>query len=717
MKSRALIGVALGLLLSVVATAQVAPAPSLMNFQGRLTRPEGAPVNDGNYTVRFSLWTAPTGGTEKWSQAQNITVRNGTFAVLLNTSTGAADKFNNALWLEIKVGNDAPLSPRQPLVSVAYAMKANGVADSSITSAAIANGTITADDFAPNLFNPLAWLLGGNSGTSPASHFLGTTDNQPLVFKVNNRRAMQYRYAENTATAGQEFRSINVLGGSDLNSIAAGVVGATIAGGGKDNFDGTDYPNRVTANFGTVGGGYVNLASGEATTVGGGLNNTASNGGATVGGGYQNIARGDNATVGGGINNTASGGFAAISGGSGNQATNWFGVVAGGDQNINSGDVGAIGGGRFNKVSGYAAVVPGGQNNTATGHYSFAAGSKALANHIGTFVWSDATAAVFASTGVNQFLIRATGGVGINTDAPQQALSVAGGIVVDQNGANNGTVDNMLTFGNLSGEGIASKRTDGGNQWGLDFYTGSAARMSITNSGKVGIGTTLPEAPLHIKGNANVLNLEGSDHAYLAFYPRGVAAGREAYIGFPGVGTREFQLVNENGGGFITINSSGNVGIGYQGYNSTRLAVNGDLYVDGTGYASGGFYLSDARYKTHIAGLSGALESILALRGVGFDWKHEEFKAKHFPTGRQIGFIAQEVERVLPELVHTGPDGYKSVAYQNAIPVLVEAMKQQQRQMEGKQQQIDALKVENAELKAKLDVLAGAVAELKTERK
>src|SRR5690242_17737129 len=106
------------------AEAQAVATPQLMNFQGRLAKPDGTPVANGNYSIRFSLWTAASGGTEKWNQTVNpVTVRNGTFAVLLNTSGGAADKFNNNLWLEIKIGTAAALTPRQQLVSVAYAMK------------------------------------------------------------------------------------------------------------------------------------------------------------------------------------------------------------------------------------------------------------------------------------------------------------------------------------------------------------------------------------------------------------------------------------------------------------------------------------------------------------------------------------------------------------------------------------------------------------------
>src|SRR5262245_28977958 len=84
----------LGLLSLAILTpvqAQVIAPPQLVNFQGRLAKPDGTPVANGNYSIRFSLWTAVTGGTEKWNQTvASVAVKNGTFTVLLNTSTGAA---------------------------------------------------------------------------------------------------------------------------------------------------------------------------------------------------------------------------------------------------------------------------------------------------------------------------------------------------------------------------------------------------------------------------------------------------------------------------------------------------------------------------------------------------------------------------------------------------------------------------------------------------
>jgi hypothetical protein len=78
--------------------------------------------------------------------------------------------------------------------------------------------------------------------------------------------------------------------------------------------------------------------------------------------------------------------------------------------------------------------------------------------------------------------------VGIGDSAPQKMLSVRDGMNIDQGNTNNGTVAvSTLTFGSVSGEGIGSKRTAGGSQFGLDFYTAATLRMSITNSGLVSI--------------------------------------------------------------------------------------------------------------------------------------------------------------------------------------------------------------------------------------
>ncbi len=144
--------------------------------------------------------------------------------------------------------------------------------------------------------------------------------------------------------------------------------------------------------------------------------------GATISGGgndlCMNHVSSSYATVSGGVCNTANGNKAAIGGGKANSASGENSTVSGGESNL---------------ASGSFATVPGGYGNTAGGYESFAAGNKAKANHQGAFVWADSTHADFASTASDQFLIRATGGVGINTNAPGAALDVNGTVRLDKN--------------------------------------------------------------------------------------------------------------------------------------------------------------------------------------------------------------------------------------------------------------------------------------------
>lgn len=176
------------------ARAQVAAAPALLNFQGRLTGASGASVPDGSYSIRFSLWDTASGGTaatnEKWSQTVgSVTVKDGVFAVLLSGFPSGV--FNSNLWMETKVGADNPMTPRQQMVSVAYAMKANTVPDGSIGAAQIASGAVGKDQLAADAVNNVAWSLSGNNLTDPTKQFLGTSNNNPLIFRGNGVERMR----------------------------------------------------------------------------------------------------------------------------------------------------------------------------------------------------------------------------------------------------------------------------------------------------------------------------------------------------------------------------------------------------------------------------------------------------------------------------------------------------------------------------------------------
>jgi hypothetical protein len=228
---------------------------------------------------------------------------------------------------------------------------------------------------------------------------------------------------------------------------------------------------------------------------------------ATVAGGQANkIGRGSEKSV--------------ISGGCANTVEDFFGsaTIAGGQINTSeyNSSFGVIGGGVQNTIvsNSVYATIPGGSRNAAAS-FAFAAGRRAKANHTGAFVWADSQDADFASTAANQFLIRAAGGVGIGTTAPDAPLHVQSGAVgVTLNSRAllglervGDTWLQMITttsnhagliFGSPADSLDASLRYNnlGGRE--LAFRTLQSTCMVILTNGNVGIGNTGPSDRLTV---------------------------------------------------------------------------------------------------------------------------------------------------------------------------------------------------------------------------
>jgi len=100
------------------------------------------------------------------------------------------------------------------------------------------------------------------------------------------------------------------------------------------------------------------------------------------------------------------------------------------------------------------------------------------------------------------------------------------------------------------------------------------------------------------------------------------------------------------------------------------------LDVNGSIFSSGNYNGSDIRYKKEINPIIGALDKIKMLQGTTYKMRHEEFPNKNFMKGMQYGYIAQDLEKVIPELAKKGSDGYYGVNYVALIPILSEAVKE-----------------------------------------
>ncbi|MBC7447278.1 MAG: tail fiber domain-containing protein [Hymenobacteraceae bacterium] len=185
--------------------------------------------------------------------------------------------------------------------------------------------------------------------------------------------------------------------------------------------------------------------------------------------------------------------------------------------------------------------------------------------------------------------------------------------------------------------------------------------LTVDGAGQVGIGT-LPSAHLHIGGAVKI------DGTNTLEFGAGVA-GKEINAGK--IGYRAFS--NDA----LDIIGAGTGGRLIRFYCENGASFNGQVN------APDFFNSSDGRFKQNVRPLGGALASVLALRGVRYEWNALGQQRGGKAGAGQMGLIAQELEKLYPELVFTDTDGYKAVNYAQLTPVLIEALKEQQVQIEA----------------------------------
>jgi len=194
---------------------------------------------------------------------------------------------------------------------------------------------------------------------------------------------------------------------------------------------------------------------------------------------------------------------------------------------------------------------------------------------------------------------------------------------------------------------------------------------------RLGINTNSPSSSLHVVATESAIspltvqNTNTSGYAQI-IYSTGSATTWNVGVGGSGVGTLASKFFWYNGGTKMVLTTAGRLGIGNDSP-SYPLDVNGQ--VSGISiYASDDIQaFSDKRVKGEIETIKNAIEKINKINGVTFTRLDAKEDNKH----RHAGVIAQEVEEVLPEVVHTdAKTGMKSVAYGNLSALLIEAIKE-----------------------------------------
>jgi hypothetical protein len=364
---------------------------------------------------------------------------------------------------------------------------------------------------------------------------------------------------------------------------------------------------------------------------------------------------------------------------------------------------------------------------------------------------------VLGEDGSNNLVIPENGNVGIGTTNPSAKLEVNGDVsvgspIVDQQtrtktygnkllflGAHQNTDHLWMARYNVSPSPNASELRlnigDDDNHLGDKFSVGVTSardhqwhpRFVVQGDGNVGIGITNPSAKLEVNGDVSVgspivdqqtrtktygnklLFLgahQNTDHLWMARYnvsPSPNASELRLNIGdddnHPG---DKFSVGVTNAKDHqwhprFVVQGDGNVGIG-------TITPQYKLDVNGT-IRGHNVSPSDLRLKQNIQPLENPLAKVEQLRGVSFEWKAQN-------ASRQIGMIAQEVEKTLPELVSTDSEGYKSIAYDKMTAVLVGAVNALKAENEAlkaenkaRKAEMEALKAENEARKAEMEAL------------
>ncbi|MEQ1734582.1 MAG: tail fiber domain-containing protein, partial [Bacteroidia bacterium] len=525
----------------------------------------------------------------------------------------------------------------------------SGLRLTSLINAGVLSTNATGDvvnNTTPSPANGLFWGLTGNSGTNRLTDFIGTSDNNSLRFRVNNIQRMILDSLGNVGIRrATPSAALDVSGGIRFESAT------------PTNANGVAYLNQMfdyTHSFGTFKINHYGLTVGPYPVSA-----------ATYLSGYGELALFTN-------------------------GLNRFHITSAGNVGIGTTTPTT----KLAVSNGYVNIL----SNSSTSGYNY---------HL-IFSRSFGTEAVPTDVGVNEPM----GAMLFNNF---QSGSYKTGAVIT------GYTDPTAAVG------VSGRPSN------LFFQTNDGAslanKMTIQYNGNVGIGTSTPTDLLTVAKQYStytptdyLFNIKAAN----SIAPRDVIRGSYAFdagvfeVGYYGMTTGRVVIdggTNSSGTSVNLYNSTNTLTtsiksdpLAFTYFNANNVGIGTatptqKLHVIGNILASGTITPSDVRYKQNIVTLNNSLSNVLKLRGVTYDMK-AEYKDKGFGTGTQIGVIAQEVEAVYPALINTSTDGYKGVDYSKFTPILIEAIKEQQAQIQAQQQQINVI---NAKHEKELQELKRAI--------
>ena len=480
------------------------------------------------------------------------------------------------------------------------------------------------------------WNLTGNGGTNPATNFLGTTDNQPLNFRINNTRSGFL------GTNGNIF-----WGKGSGNGNTTGLRNIGIGSGAL--FSNTTENDMVAIGDSAL---YNNNNIFDASTAVGSkalYSNTSGHSNTAIG--FYSLK--DNTT---GYNNTAIGSYTLRHNtfGLSNTATGYKALY----NNISGNDNTANGSlalhknteGNYNTGIGYQAL----EINT-TGSENTAIGIKTLDHNIaGTSNTAVGSHALYFNTSGNY-----------NTAYGADALY----------NNDNGSLNTALGYGTDVLSYNLTNATAIGAYAFVDcsncMVLGSIEGIREASDVNVGIGTTTPDHALEIAANSSIggrvqLNLFEKENDYARLQFGNNTTTRYWHIAGKPQTTAANSFLN------FYLQGVGNV---------LSLHGDGNAVLMGTLTQN-----SDMTLKTNILPVSNVLSSVLSLNGYRYQWKD-----KNRDQSVQIGLLAQEVQKYFPELVKQNDKGLLGVNYSGLVPVVIEAMKEQENKIRTMEQRIEKL--------------------------